>query len=128
MSEELRVALYARVSTSDKGQDVNLQLLPLREYCLHRDGWKVAGEYVDIGISGTKSSRPELDRLLHDARKRKIDVICVWRLDRFGRSLVSAWHCRNLGSREKGCPTQKGIEITGKRNNSQATAKLKQSQ
>ena len=85
--KEMRIGLYARVSTSDKGQDVNLQLNPLRQYCQHREGWNVTGEYVDIGISGTKNSRPEFDRLLDDARKRRIDVIAVWRLDRFGRSL-----------------------------------------
>ncbi len=86
MSKGLRVALYARVSTSDKGQDVNLQLIPLREYCRNRT-WDIAGEYVDEGISGIKAKRPALDKLLDDARKRKIDGIAVWRLDRFGRSL-----------------------------------------
>ncbi len=82
----IRVALYARVSTSDKGQDPALQLTPLTEYCNQR-GWQIAQQYVDIGVSGIKSKRPELDRLLDDARKRKIDVICVWKLDRFGRSI-----------------------------------------
>jgi len=82
----LRVALYGRVSTLDKGQDVNLQLNELREYS-ERRGWKVAGEYVDNGVSGAKESRPELNRMMADARKREFDVIAVWKLDRFGRSL-----------------------------------------
>jgi DNA invertase Pin-like site-specific DNA recombinase len=82
----VRVALYARVSTSDKGQNPALQLTPLVEYCKQR-GWNVMGQFVDIGVSGVKSKRPELDRLLDNARKRKLDVICVWKLDRFGRSM-----------------------------------------
>src|SRR5215472_62970 len=82
----LRVALYGRVSTIDKGQDVNLQLNELREYS-ERRGWTIAGEYLDNGISGAKESRPELNRLLADAKRRKFDAIAVWKLDRFGRSL-----------------------------------------
>lgn len=81
-----RAALYGRCSTHDKGQDPELQLSPLREYCQRR-GFTVAGEYVDNGISGAKDRRPQLDRLLDAARKRHIDIIVVWKLDRFGRSL-----------------------------------------
>jgi DNA invertase Pin-like site-specific DNA recombinase len=84
--ETVRVALYARCSTLDKGQDPELQFAPLREYCQRR-GLSVSGEYVDNGISGTKDRRPQLDRLLEAARKRQIDMIIVWKLDRFGRSL-----------------------------------------
>jgi len=84
--EKVRAALYARCSTLDKGQDPELQLVPLREYCQRR-GLIIAGEYVDNGISGTKDHRPQLDRLLDAARKRQIDLIIVWKLDRFGRSL-----------------------------------------
>src|SRR5262249_47973048 len=58
---QIRVALYARVSTSNNGQDPQLQLRELREYAAHR-GWKIASEYVDTGISGTREKRPELDR------------------------------------------------------------------
>ena len=86
MEKEVRAALYARCSTHDKGQDPELQLVPLREYCQRR-GFTIAGEYVDNGISGTKERRPQLDRLFEAARKRQIDVILVWKLDRFGRSL-----------------------------------------
>ena len=83
-----KVGLYGRVSTTDKGQDPELQLRDLRTYANAR-GWKVFGEYVDKGESGAKDRRPELDRLMEDARKRRIDGILVWKLDRFGRSLKS---------------------------------------
>src|SRR5579862_6267713 len=81
-----RVALYARVSTSNGHQDPEMQLRELREYCVRR-GWLVAGEYVDRGISGTKERRPELDRLLADCRRRLVDAVVVYRYDRFARSL-----------------------------------------
>ena len=82
----LRVAIYARVSTVDKGQNPEVQLKPLREYCTAR-GLEVFSEYVDVGQSGKKDRRPQLDRLMDDSRKRLIDCIIVWKLDRFGRSL-----------------------------------------
>jgi len=63
-----------------------MQLRELREYC-ERRGWSVAGEYVDMGISGAKDRRPELDRLMSDAHKRRFDVIAVWKFDRFARSV-----------------------------------------
>jgi DNA invertase Pin-like site-specific DNA recombinase len=85
-SISLRTALYARVSTSNSGQDPEVQLRELREYCQRR-GWECVGEYVDVGISGSKDSRPELDRLMADAKQRKFDVLLCWKLDRFGRSL-----------------------------------------
>ncbi len=81
-----KIAIYARVSTADKGQDPEMQLKDLRQYASAR-GWKVFGEYVDKGESGAKDRRPQLNRLMEDARKRKIDGILVWRLDRLGRSL-----------------------------------------
>ena len=82
----MRAAIYARVSTQDKGQDADLQLRELREYAKQR-GWAVANEYVDEGVSGSKDSRPELSRLMLDAKQRRIDCVLVWKLDRFGRSL-----------------------------------------
>jgi DNA invertase Pin-like site-specific DNA recombinase len=63
-----------------------MQLRELREYCQRR-GWSVAGEYVDVGISGTKEKRPELDRLLAEAHRRRFDAIVVWKFDRFARSV-----------------------------------------
>jgi DNA invertase Pin-like site-specific DNA recombinase len=80
-----RAVCYARVSTSH-GQDPELQLRELREYIAAR-GWRAAGEYIDTGVSGAKESRPELNRLMADAHRRKFDVVLVWKLDRFGRSL-----------------------------------------
>lgn len=79
------VAIYARVSTHN-GQDPEMQLRELREYCQRR-GWVVAAEYVDAGISGVKEKRPELDRLLADAHRRQFDAVVVWRFDRFARSV-----------------------------------------
>ena len=82
----MKTALYARVSTTDKGQDPEVQLRELRAYAQAR-GFEVTGEYVDAGYSGAKDRRPELDKLMDAARKRLIDCVLVWRLDRFGRSL-----------------------------------------
>ena len=81
----MRAAIYARVSTTNHGQDPAMQTRELREYC-ERRGWSVAGEYVDAGVSGSKDSRPELNRLMNDAAKRRFDVVAVWRFDRFARS------------------------------------------
>lgn len=80
-----RCGIYARVSTTTKGQDPKVQLLDLRNYAKQRS-WDVIGEFVDVGISGIKDSRPELNRLMELARKRKLDSILVWRFDRFARS------------------------------------------
>ena len=81
-----RVAIYARVSTPDgKGQSPEMQLRELREHC-ERRGWTISGEYVDR-MTGAKDSRPELDRLMADAHKRRFDVVIVWKFDRFARSV-----------------------------------------
>ena len=79
----LRAALYARVSTFD--QEPENQLAELRRYVEAR-GW-TAKEYVDRGVSGAKVRRPALDQLLANARRRRFDVVVVWRLDRLGRNL-----------------------------------------
>jgi len=63
-----------------------MQLRELREYC-ERRGWTLAGEYVDTGISGAKDRRPELDRLMADAHKRRFEMVAVWKFDRFARSV-----------------------------------------
>jgi len=85
---EMRVlcAIYARVSTANNGQDPTMQTRELREYA-ERRGWTVAGEYVDVGISGSKEKRPELDRLMADAHRRRFDCVVVWKFDRFARSV-----------------------------------------
>lgn len=80
----MKVALYARVSTTD--QNCEMQLRELRQYAKAR-GWKVADQYVDTGWSGAKASRPELDRMMADAARRQFDGVMVWKLDRFGRSV-----------------------------------------
>jgi DNA invertase Pin-like site-specific DNA recombinase len=81
-----RAALYMRVSTKGHGQTTDIQALALREYA-ERRGFEVVGEYRDEGISGSKDSRPALDRLMKDARARKFDVVIVARFDRFARSV-----------------------------------------
>src|ERR1041384_2277617 len=81
----MRVALYARVSTSD--QDSELQLVELRRYAAARS-WVVVEEFVDQGVSGALASRPALDRLRAAARRRDVDAVVVWRFDRFSRSIT----------------------------------------
>ncbi len=83
MNKSKRVALYARVSTKNR-QDPESQLLPMREYAQDR-GFEIS-DYVDVGITGRKDSRPELDRLMADAQKRRLDAVAVWKFDRFARS------------------------------------------
>jgi DNA invertase Pin-like site-specific DNA recombinase len=81
-----RAAIYARVSTSNNGQSPEMQLRELREFC-ERRGWSVAEEYVDVGISGSKEDRAELNRLMADAHRRRFDAVVVWKFDRFARSV-----------------------------------------
>lgn len=83
--ENKKVAIYARVSTL-AGQSPEMQLVELREYAARR-GWDVFAEYVDHGVSGAKESRPALNRLMVDAKQRRFDIVAVWKIDRFGRSL-----------------------------------------
>jgi DNA invertase Pin-like site-specific DNA recombinase len=78
-------ALYMRVSTKGHGQTTDTQAVALYEYAQRR-GFQVI-EYRDEGISGSKDSRPALDRLMRDARTRKFDVVVVARFDRFARSV-----------------------------------------
>ena len=93
-----RVAIYARVSTTDQSTDS--QLLDLRRYVRER-GWNVYEEFVDEGISGTKDSRPALNELMNHAKKRRFDVALVWRFDRFARStkhlILALEEFKNLG-------------------------------
>jgi DNA invertase Pin-like site-specific DNA recombinase len=80
----VRVGLYARVSTHDQ-QTLPLQLAAMTEYVARR-GWSIAVRVEDIG-SGA-SVRPRREELLRAARRREIDLVLVWRLDRWGRSLI----------------------------------------
>src|ERR1700676_5187443 len=81
-----KIAVYARVSTLNGRQDTETQLRQLREYC-ERRGWSNTEEFIDKGVSGSKESRPALDKLMAAAKRREFDVCVVWKLDRFGRSL-----------------------------------------
>jgi DNA invertase Pin-like site-specific DNA recombinase len=81
----MQVAAYARVSTTNHHQDPEVQLRDIRDYCA-RKGWNLAETYVDKGISGTKLSRPELNRLMDDAEAKKFGAVVVWKFDRFARS------------------------------------------
>jgi putative DNA-invertase from lambdoid prophage Rac len=80
----LRIAIYARVSTQD--QHCELQLSELRAFC-QRSGWADVVEYVEKVSGKAGQQRPQLEQLLADARLKKIDVVLVWKIDRFGRSV-----------------------------------------
>ena len=84
MAGKPRAALYGRVSTAE--QNAGLQLDELRQVSAQR-GWDVVGEYVDHAISGAKDRRPELDRLSADVHRGQVDLIAVWKFDRFARSV-----------------------------------------
>lgn len=80
----MRVAIYGRVSTAE--QSTTMQIDELRAYCLRRE-WEIVEEFIDAGVSGSKESRPALNRLLADAKRRRFDTVLVYRYDRFARSL-----------------------------------------
>jgi DNA invertase Pin-like site-specific DNA recombinase len=80
----MRIGIYARVSTTD--QDCSQQLRELRDYAAARK-WDVQGEYVDHAVSGKKDSRPAMNELMDAARRRAIDAIVCWKIDRWGRSM-----------------------------------------
>jgi len=92
----IQTAIYARVSTRDKGQDTNNQLVQLRDYCSRR-GFHVVGEYIDQA-SGKTSDREAFKRLFEDASRRVFDIVLVWALDRFTREgvLETFEHVRRL--------------------------------
>jgi DNA invertase Pin-like site-specific DNA recombinase len=94
----MRSAIYARVSTKD--QSCEMQVRDLRAYCAAR-GCTIIREYVDLCQSGGKDSRPQLNELMADARKRKLDAVIVWRFDQFARStkhlLLALEEFRSLG-------------------------------
>ncbi len=91
ISRTPRVLIYARISTATKdaggkGQDPQLQLDELRAVAAQR-GWQIVGEFVDIGISGAKERRPQLDALMKEVHRGRADVVAVWKFDRFARSV-----------------------------------------
>src|SRR6185436_17723751 len=81
----MKTAIYARVTTVN-GQSPQMQLRELRGYCKRR-GWPIVREFVDVGVSGGKEKRPQLDHLVADAHKRHFDAVVVWKFDRFARSV-----------------------------------------
>jgi DNA invertase Pin-like site-specific DNA recombinase len=81
----MRVAIYCRVSTT-AGQSVEMQLRDLRQLAQQRE-FEIIAEFCDEGVSGSRDSRPQLDRMLVDAQRGKFQGILIWRLDRLGRSL-----------------------------------------
>lgn len=80
----MKVAIYARISTNHEKQDLDTQLFPLKEYCKQRD-WEIYEIYTDE-LSGSKESRPSLDRMMKDSYRRKFGCVLVFRFDRFSRS------------------------------------------
>jgi putative DNA-invertase from lambdoid prophage Rac len=83
--KSMKVAIYARVSTNDQHNEI--QIKELTEY-VQRRGWELAGVYQDT-MSGARAQRPGLDALMADARLHKFDAVVVMKLDRFGRSLIN---------------------------------------
>ena len=81
----MKVAIYVRCSTRDKGQDTEVQARELREYA-ERRGWTIVEEFSDY-VSGAKEFRPALDEMMKAAKRRKFDAVLCWKLDRVGRSL-----------------------------------------
>lgn len=79
----MRVAIYARISTNNKGQDSENQLQVLREFC-QRSNFQIFNEYVDE-VSGGAAERPAFKRMFMDASKRKFQLVLFWSLDRFSR-------------------------------------------
>src|SRR5579864_2592509 len=98
---EIRIALYARVSTKDKGQDHENQLMELRQFVAHKsnEGWVRAREYVDKA-SGKTADRPAFRRLFEDASRKRFDMVLFWSLDRFSREgvLETLQHLQRLSS------------------------------
>ena len=106
-TKTVRIAIYARVSTSSEDstsdgacaevdarrterkrsrQSTDMQVAELRQYAERRE-FQIVKEYIDNGVSGSKDSRPALNQLRIDAGQRRFDVVLVWKLDRFARSL-----------------------------------------
>ncbi len=97
----MRAALTARVSTRDKHQDPEIQLVPMREFAAAR-GWTVVGEYLDHASASDFARRSEWKRLQEDARRRRVDLVAVWKLDRAFRSAIEClstledWRARGV--------------------------------
>jgi len=98
MNTAIFVAIYARISTRDKGQDFTNQLLALRQFALTQ-GWIIYREYVDQ-VTGSTDDRPEFRQMFEDASQRRFDVLLFWSLDRLSREgvLETLQHLQRLTS------------------------------
>jgi DNA invertase Pin-like site-specific DNA recombinase len=83
----VKIAIYSRVSTKDKGQDTENQLRQLRDFCAKQDGWVIVNEYVDC-VSGKTGDREQFQAMFAAASRRQFDVVLFWALDRFSREGV----------------------------------------
>ena len=90
----MKIALYARCSTRDKGQNPEMQLEPLRNYCLSMS-WEVYREYVDMVSAGDLLNRTDWTRLMKDASLHKFEILLIWKLDRAFRSMAHASNSLN---------------------------------
>lgn len=88
----MKAGIYARVSTHDQ-HTLDMQIDAMRKYAKARD-WHIEKEIAEIG-SGAKDSRPQREELINQAKRRQIDVIIVWKLDRWGRSVNDLFHTLN---------------------------------
>jgi DNA invertase Pin-like site-specific DNA recombinase len=86
LQQPIRAAIYAKVSTTNHGQDVTAQTRGLEQFAQARTR-RLVDSYLDVGINCSKDKRPQLDRLMADAHKRRFDIVIVWRFDRFARSV-----------------------------------------
>ena len=95
----MKVAIYGRVSTKDKGQDVENQLLQLRRFVASQPGWTICQEYTDQK-SGRSADRAEFQRLFQDAYEKRFDMMLFWSLNRFSRegATDTLQHLRKLAS------------------------------
>lgn len=94
----MRIALYARVSTTDKGQDVQNQLHQLRQFC-EQQQWTITHEFIDQA-SAKSANRPQFRELFAAASRREFDIVLFWSLDRFSREgvLETLQHLQQLNS------------------------------
>ena len=94
----MKIALYGRVSTKDKGQDTENQMIQLREFA-RVQGWTIVHEYVDY-VTGKRSDRADFQRMFTDASRRQFDLILFWSLDRFSRegALETLQHLERLSA------------------------------
>jgi len=112
----MKIALYARISTRDKGQDTENQLSQLRDFC-DRSGWQVVHEYVDMKSGKAASNRPQFTAMFDAARLREFDLVLFWALDRFSRegTLETLQHLQALTAAGVGWKsfTEQYLDSTG---------------